>query len=237
MSIPPRRHIVVLSGAGISAESGLPTFRDHGGLWEGVRFEEVATPAAWAADPGRVLRFYNERRRALRAARPNAAHLALAALEKYHEVTIVTQNVDDLHERAGSSRVIHLHGQLTHARGTLDESLVYPLYDRDIELGDLCELGSQLRPHVVWFGEPVPELEKGAEAIARADALLVVGTSLAVYPAACLIHEAPARAERIMVNPEIPEGAFSAGFECVRATASAGVPLAARRWMPESDRF
>ena len=220
----PRQRVVVFSGAGISAESGLKTFRGADGLWEGHRVEDVACPAAWARDPGRVLRFYNERRRAVRAASPNAAHRALVDLERGFDVRIVTQNVDDLHERAGSRGVLHLHGEIRKARSTRDPTLVTDLGERDIEIGDLCELGSQLRPHIVWFGEMVPAMDEASALAARADILLVVGTSLQVYPAAGLIFVAPRDARRIVVNPEVPEGVAGAAFEVVAKPATVGVP-------------
>ena len=216
--------IVVLSGAGISAESGLQTFRGAGGLWEGRRVEDVATPAAWAANPGLVLEFYNQRRRAVRAAEPNAAHRALVHLERAYDVRIVTQNVDDLHERAGSTQVLHLHGEIMLARSTRDPTLVGHLGERDIELGDVCELGSQLRPHIVWFGELVPAMDEAVKLVGGADVLLVVGTSLQVYPAAGLIFEAPSKARRIVVNPEVPDAATGPGFKVVAAPATVGVP-------------
>jgi NAD-dependent deacetylase len=218
------QRIVVLSGAGISAESGLDTFRGAGGLWEGHRVEDVATPRAWAANPALVLEFYNQRRRAVRRAAPNAAHRALVDLERAHDVRIITQNVDDLHERAGSRHVLHLHGEIMLARSTKDPRLVRHLGDRDIELGDRCELGSQLRPHIVWFGEPVPAMDAALELVADADVLLVVGTSLQVYPAAWLAIDAPAKARRIVVNPEVPEQVSGPGFEVVAAAATVGVP-------------
>jgi NAD-dependent deacetylase len=216
--------IVVLTGAGISAESGLQTFRGADGLWEGHRVEDVATPEAWAANPGLVLEFYNQRRRAVRAAEPNAAHRALVDLERAYDVRIVTQNVDDLHERAGSSQVLHLHGEVLKARSTRDPRLVRHLGDRDIELGDLCELGSQLRPHIVWFGEMVPAMDEAVELVAEADILLVVGTSLQVYPAAGLVFEAPRKARRIVVNPDVPDRATGPDFELVAKPATMGVP-------------
>ncbi len=218
------RRVVVLTGAGISAESGLQTFRGADGLWEGHRVEDVATPEAWAANPGLVLDFYNQRRRAVRAAQPNAAHRALVDLERAYDVRIVTQNVDDLHERAGSTQVLHLHGEVLKARSTRDPGLVRHLGDRDIELGDLCELGSQLRPHIVWFGEMVPAMDEAAELVAEADVLLVVGTSLQVYPAAGLVFEAPRKARRIVVNPEVPERVAGPAFEAVAKPATVGVP-------------
>jgi NAD-dependent deacetylase len=218
------KRIVVLTGAGISAESGLKTFRGPDGLWEGHRVEDVATPEAWDRDPARVLRFYNERRRAVRAADPNAAHLALVELERAYDVCIVTQNVDDLHERAGSTRVLHLHGEIMLARSSWDPSLVRHLEDADIELGDTCERGSQLRPHIVWFGEMVPAMDEAVELVADADVLLVVGTSLQVYPAAGLVFEGPRGARRIIVNPEVPDQVAGQAFEVVAKPATVGVP-------------
>lgn len=218
------KRVVVLSGAGISAESGLQTFRGADGLWEGHRVEEVATPEAWAANPELVLEFYNQRRRAVRAATPNAAHRALVELEQAYDVRIVTQNVDDLHERAGSSQVLHLHGEILLARSTRDPRLIRHLGDADIHLGDRCELGSQLRPHIVWFGEMVPAMDEAADFVGGADVLLVVGTSLQVYPAAGLVFEAPQRVRRIVVNPDIPADVSGPAFEVIAKPATIGVP-------------
>ncbi|MAM00426.1 MAG: NAD-dependent protein deacylase [Alteromonadaceae bacterium] len=215
-------HIVVLSGAGISAESGLSTFRDNGGLWEKHSVYDVATPEAFARDPGLVLRFYNERRRQLGAVGPNPGHLALAELEGEYRVSIVTQNVDDLHERAGSSRVLHLHGNLTMARSSVDETLLYDIGYAPINLGDYCVKGSQLRPHVVWFGESVPMMEAAAAEVASADYLLVVGTSLQVYPAAGLVHLVRPGVPITVIDPGEPAGLK--GAEVIREPASAGVP-------------
>ena len=216
-------HIVVLTGAGISAESGLKTFRGDGGLWEGHRVEDVATPDAWARDRALVLEFYNERRRQVRAAQPNAAHKALVDLEQAYDVHVVTQNVDDLHERAGSSQVLHLHGEILLARSTQDPNSTKHLGDTDIALGDTCPLGSQLRPHIVWFGEEVPALEDAAKIVARADIFLCVGTSLQVYPANSLIFAAPRRARRIVINPEVPDLVPQDVCECIATTACEGV--------------
>jgi len=215
--------IVVLTGAGISAESGLKTFRGDGGLWEGHRVEDVATPDAWARDPALVLEFYNERRRQVRAAQPNAAHKALVELEQAYDVHVVTQNVDDLHERAGSSQVLHLHGEILLARSTQDPNSTKHLGDADIALGDTCPLGSQLRPHVVWFGEEVPALEDAAKIVARADIFLCVGTSLQVYPANSLIFATPRQARRIVINPEVPDLVPQDVCECIATTACEGV--------------
>jgi NAD-dependent deacetylase len=218
------KRVVVLSGAGISAESGLQTFRGADGLWEGHRVEDVASPEGWAANPALVLDFYNQRRRAVRAASPNAAHRALVDLERAYDVRIVTQNVDDLHERAGSSHVLHLHGEIMLARSTRDPRLIRHLGEADIHLGDRCELGSQLRPHIVWFGEMVPAMDKAVDLVGRADILLVVGTSLQVYPAAGLVFEAPKRARRIVVNPDIPDEVSGPAFEVFAKPATVGVP-------------
>jgi len=215
--------IVVLTGAGISAESGLKTFRGDGGLWEGHRVEDVATPEAWARDPALVLEFYNERRRQVRAAQPNAAHKALVDLEQAYDVHVVTQNVDDLHERAGSSQVLHLHGEILVARSTQDPSSTKHLGDADIALGDTCLLGSQLRPHIAWFGEEVPALEHAAKIVARADIFLCVGTSLQVYPANSLIFATPRQARRIVINPEVPDLVPQDVCECIATTACEGV--------------
>ena len=178
--------IVVLTGAGISAESGINTFRDADGLWEGHDVMEVATPQGWKTNPELVLEFYNARRRQLKMVKPNAAHLALKKLEDAFEVTIITQNVDDLHERAGSRRILHLHGELMKARSTFDPDLILD-WKEDIKWGDMCEHNAQLRPHVVWFGEAVPMMEKAIEEVSEAEKLIIVGTSMQVYPAAGLI--------------------------------------------------
>ncbi len=195
------KKIVVLTGAGISAESGLKTFRDSNGLWRNYRFEEVASPVAWAQNPELVLEFYNIRRKQLLEVEPNAAHYALVDLEAKYDVRIVTQNIDDLHERAGSNNVLHIHGELRKARSTADPSLIYDIEGWELKWGDQCEKGSQLRPHVVWFGEPV-ELMPRAEALMRqADILMVIGTSLVVYPAAGLIYDVDAAVPKYYVDP------------------------------------
>ncbi len=184
------KHIVVLTGAGMSAESGLKTFRDADGLWEGHNVMEVATPEGFAANPELVLEFYNQRRRQLFEVTPNSAHFGLAELEKNYKVTIVTQNVDDLHERAGSKNVIHLHGELLKARNIVDEFSVIDC-KTDIKLGDTCPKGHQLRPHIVWFGEAVPMIDTAVDVCMTADILLIIGTSMQVYPAASLMHYVP----------------------------------------------
>ena len=192
--------IVVLTGAGMSAESGLRTFRDADGLWEGHDVMAVASTQGWKRDPELVLDFYNQRRRQLLQANPNLGHRLLAGLEEKYHVDIITQNVDDLHERAGSTRVLHLHGELFKVRSLNDENLVLE-WKEDLNLGDLCPLGSQLRPHIVWFGEAVPMLEPAIEITREADKIVVIGTSMQVYPAASLIHYAPAEAPVYFIDP------------------------------------
>lgn len=218
-----KKRLVVLTGAGISAESGLKTFRDSDGLWEGYNIMDVATPEAWKRNPSLVQQFYNERRKQVLAAEPNEAHRTLAALESRYKVDIITQNVDDLHERAGSSSVLHLHGVITKAQSSLDPTLIYPIEGSDLEIGARCELGSQLRPHVVWFGEEVPMIPVAAELCARADIFVLIGTSLAVYPAAGLIDFVPPETPKFIIDPKIP---YIAGYENVtkiQDSAGAGV--------------
>jgi NAD-dependent deacetylase len=202
--MPEKPRIVVLSGAGISAESGLRTFRDGDGLWEQHRIEDVATPEAWQRDPGLVLRFYNERRAQVRAAQPNLAHIELVKLEQRAQVDVITQNIDDLHERAGSSRVLHLHGEVLKARSVNDADTLIALGEDDIALGDRAADGGQMRPHVVWFGEAVPALEAAIPIVAAAEHLLVVGTSLVVYPAASLVEFAAPRCQIHLIDPAAP---------------------------------
>jgi len=199
------KKLVVLTGAGISAESGIATFRDADGLWEGHDVMEVASPQGWRKNHVLVLDFYNQRRKNAHQAQPNPGHHALAELEKYFEVTIVTQNVDNLHERAGSSKVIHLHGSLFQSRSTLDENLVYDMESWEINVGDKCEKGSQLRPNIVWFGEMVPLMETAVKKAEDADLFLVVGTSLVVYPAAGLMHYVPDDTPIYVVDPHLPD--------------------------------
>lgn len=217
-----RQRVVVLSGAGISAESGLGTFRGSGGLWEGVSVKDVATPEAWERNPQKVQRFYNQRRRDVLQAEPNEAHYALRSLEDIFNVTIITQNIDDLHERAGSINIIHLHGEIMKARSSVDENLLYTR-TTDIAMGDLCEKGSQLRPHVVWFGEAVPMMDKAIAAAKTADFFIVVGTSLEVYPAASLVDYVPYDSVKFVVDPE-PSGLADESFRVITAPASEGVP-------------
>lgn len=195
--------LVVLSGAGISAESGLRTFRDSDGLWEGYKVEEVATPHAWHRDPKMVLDFYNMRRRNVKEAEPNMAHKILAELEEHYDVHIVTQNIDDLHERAGSTKVLHLHGEIFKMRSEKDENLIYPIYD-DILPGDLAEDGGQLRPHIVWFGEPVYMIEEAIPIMQSADVFVLIGTSLVVYPAAGLVDYIRPDVKKYVIDRSIP---------------------------------
>lgn len=224
-----RPRIVVLSGSGISAESGLPTFRDANGLWRDHDWRQLASPQGWKAHPELVLEFYNERRAQAAAAQPNAAHLALVELESKYEVVIVTQNVDDLHERAGSTRVVHLHGQLTWARGTSPRRLRKHIGAAPIRIGDACEDGSQLRPDIVWFGEAVPAMDEAADEVAVADKVLVVGTSLTVYPAASLTGYARTDAEKVLCSPEME--ALPQDYEWLRGSAATLIPGLVRRWM------
>ncbi len=195
-----KKKIAVLTGAGISAESGINTFRDSNGLWENHRIEDVASPTGWARNRQLVLGFYNQRRRQLLNCQPNKAHILLAELEKEYDVTIITQNVDDLHERGGSTKIIHLHGELLKARSSLDEELIYH-WPNDILEGDKCEKGSQLRPSIVWFGEAVPKIEDAIPVVLDADIIIVIGTSLVVYPAAGLLHFSKYEAEKWLIDP------------------------------------
>ncbi len=223
--------IVVLSGAGLSAESGLKTFRDNGGLWEEYDVYQVATPEAWHANPELVTRFYNQRRKQLFESEPNLAHRLIAKLEAYHSVQVVTQNIDDFHERAGSTRVLHLHGELKKLRSTVDDTLVYEAGHWEVKMGDVCARGSQLRPHIVWFGESVPQMPVAEKMVREADFLLIVGTSLSVYPAAGLAYLARPEANIVLIDPaevthdlgevrHIREKA-GAGMQCVYEELSA----------------
>ncbi len=196
-----KEKLVVFTGAGISAESGIKTFRDSGGLWEEYDINEVATPQAWEKNKALVLDFYNKRRKQVLQAKPNEAHYALVELEKKYDVHIITQNIDDLHERAGSKKVLHLHGEITKSRSTTNPSLVYKIKGDEIKLGDKCEKGSQLRPHIVWFGELVPAMDMAYVIAEQADVFMVVGTSMAVYPAAGLIDYIPKNVPKYLIDP------------------------------------
>ncbi len=217
------KKVVVLSGAGISAESGISTFRDSGGLWENYRIEEVATYDAWVRNQGLVLDFYNQRRKQLHEVAPNAGHYALVKLEQKYDVQIITQNVDDLHEQAGSKNVLHLHGELKKVRSTTDPNLVYELDGWELKKGDVCEKGSQLRPHIVWFGEPVPMIVPAAELSSKADIFIVVGTSMLVYPAAGLIDYVPARVPKYLVDPNAKEIRHISNLNVVAEKAGTGL--------------
>lgn len=217
------KKLVVLTGAGISAESGIKTFRDSGGLWEGYHVEDVATPEAWRRNPALVLDFYNQRRKQAIEVAPNRGHQVLAELEHYFDVTVITQNVDDLHERAGSSHVVHLHGSLFESRSTKNPALIYPIQGWELKMGDLCELGSQLRPNIVWFGEAVPMMEVAAEISVRADIFMVVGTSMVVYPAAGLIDYVPDRVMKYVIDPKKPEILHVPNLEFITEKASTGM--------------
>lgn len=216
------KRLVVLTGAGISAESGLQTFRGSDGLWEGHAIEDVATPEAWERNPVLVQQFYNERRKSVLEAQPNAAHIALAELQSAFDVQIITQNIDNLHERAGSRSVLHLHGVITRSQSGKYPWLTYPVEGFEIKMGELCERGSQLRPHVVFFGEPVPMLEQAAEICESADFFAVIGTTLLVYPAAGLVDYVPAGIPKYVIDPEIPDVRDS-GFKRIQEPASTGV--------------
>lgn len=224
---------VVLTGAGISAESGLQTFRDSGGLWEGYRVEDVCTPEAFARSPQTVIDFYNARRRAAAAAEPNAAHFALADLERAYDVQIITQNVDDLHERAGSGKVLHLHGELNKLRSTVDENEILP-WQGDQTLADRDSRGRPLRPHIVWFGEAVPLIEEAVRLVEAADIVIVVGTSLKVYPAASLLHYARFGVPVYLIDPK--PNADVSGVEILAQTAVRGVPALVAELLRTTER-
>lgn len=219
-----KKKLVVLTGAGISAESGLRTFRDSDGLWEGYDIYEVASPRGWAKDPKLVLDFYNMRRKDIAHAKPNAAHTGLAELESLFNVHIITQNIDDLHERAGSSQVLHLHGEIFKMRSVKNTTKIYDIKG-DIRPGDTAPDGGQLRPHIVWFEEPVPMIERAAEIAATADLFVVIGTSLVVYPAAGLLHYAPRGIPKFILDKTIPSTGNVANLTAIEAPASEGIEL------------
>jgi NAD-dependent deacetylase len=218
------KKIVILTGAGISAESGIRTFRDSDGLWCDHRIEDVASPYGWEKDPQMVLDFYNLRRKELHTVHPNPGHLALVELEKAFHVNIITQNVDDLHERAGSSNVLHLHGELKKVRSTCDPDLVYELDGWELKMGDTCEKGSQLRPHIVWFGEGVPNILHATSLVRQADIFLIIGTSLKVYPAAGLLQYAKSNTTKFLVDPAAEPEYYVPNLTIIREKAASGVP-------------
>ncbi|GAA3921154.1 NAD-dependent deacylase [Litoribacillus peritrichatus] len=227
--------VVVFTGAGVSAESGIRTFRDSNGLWNEYLVEDVATPAAWQRNPELVLDFYNDCRQQMSSAKPNAAHDAIARLEETHEVVVVTQNIDDLHERAGSSQVIHLHGEISKARSSLDETLIYDIGSQPLKKGDFCELRSQLRPHIVWFGENIINYDEARNHVRNAARILVIGTSLNVYPAAGLLKKASFHAEKAIVSLEVDSVPF--GYKFIRGKATNIVPRIVGDWMNGGRAF
>jgi NAD-dependent deacetylase len=220
--------LVVFTGAGISAESGIKTFRDSGGLWEEYDINEVATPQAWEKNKELVLEFYNKRRKQVIESKPNAAHLALVELEKKYDVHIITQNIDDLHERAGSKKVLHLHGEILKSRSTVDPSLIYPVKGSEIKLGDKCEKGSQLRPHIVWFGEMVPMMDTAYVIAETADIFMVIGTSMAVYPAAGIIDYTPQHIQKYLVDPSDVKVNGISNLKIIKEKASVGLSILAK---------
>jgi NAD-dependent deacetylase len=217
-----KQKLVVLTGAGVSAESGLKTFRDSDGLWEGYDINEVATATAWKRNPGLVLEFYNMRRQNVRDAQPNAAHYGIAELENDYDVTVITQNIDDLHERGGSTKVLHLHGEIFKMKSDKNEHLVYPI-EGNIKMGDLAEDGAQLRPHIVWFEEPVPMIEQAAEEVRKADIFVIVGTSLVVYPAAGLVDYARYHIPKYIIDRKIPYNTSLYNLTSIEKAATEGV--------------
>jgi len=227
------KKIVILTGAGISAESGIKTFRDSGGLWEEYRIEDVATYDAWLDNPDRVLEFYNQRRKQLFDAKPNAAHIALAQLEKKYDVQIITQNVDDLHERGGSKKILHLHGELKKARSTVDDDLIYEINGWELKKGDKCEKGSQLRPHIVWFGEAVPNIIPAAKLSQGADIYIVIGTSLNVYPAAGLLGYVPHFVPKYFIDPNASTVGGIRNLKVIQKKAGEGVPELVKELLEE----
>lgn len=229
-----RRKLVVLTGAGISAESGLSTFRGAGGLWEGHRIEDVATPEAWRRNPELVLEFYNQRRAHLSRVQPNDAHRWLKRLEEWLDVVIITQNVDDLHERAGSSKILHLHGELTKVRSERNEHLILDWGYKPLRWGDTGPDGAQLRPHVVWFGEAVPAMVEAEHLTAQADIFLIVGTSLQVYPAAGLIYSVPAQAELWYIDPQPASLQTNRRVNVIEAGASRGMEIFSQKIIPHA---
>ena len=230
-----KKKLVVLTGAGISAESGLRTFRDSDGLWEGYNIEDVATPRAWRKNPQLVLDFYNYRRKNVLDAQPNAAHYGLAELEKDFDVTIITQNIDDLHERAGSTNVLHLHGEIFKMRSERGHEPVYEIKG-DINIGDMADDGGQLRPHIVWFEEPVPKIEEAIPVVRNADIFIVVGTSLVVYPAAGLVNYAPWNIPKYIIDKRIPYTAEITNITAIEKPATEGVSLLLQMLKNISDK-
>ena len=225
------KKIVILSGAGMSAESGISTFRDTGGLWEGHDIMEVASPEGWRKNPELFTEFYTKRRLQLAEVEPNAGHRALKILEDQNEVFIITQNVDDLHERAGSTNILHLHGELTKMRSTYNENSIIDIGYKAMPYGALCDNGHLLRPHIVWFGEAVPMIEQAVETLLDADVLIIVGTSLEVYPAAGLMHYAPSNCPIYLIDPNRHENINNARIELIKVTAAKALPKLIKNWL------
>lgn len=220
---PTKKYLVVFTGAGVSEESGLKTFRDSGGLWEEYNVMDVATPEAWERNPGLVLEFYNKRRKQILEARPNRAHNLIASLQDHFDVQVITQNIDNLHERAGSKKVLHLHGEITKSRSSVDPGLIYSMKGDELKLGQLCEKGSQLRPHIVWFGEVVPKIEEAQRMTSLADLFIIVGTSLNVYPAAGLVDFAPYDVPKYVIDPNHTRAELIPNLEILREKAGEGM--------------
>ena len=220
-----KKNLVIFSGAGVSAESGLKTFRDAGGLWEEFKIEDVATPEAWAKDPALVNNFYNLRRKQVMEALPNEAHKIIATLSNTFNIKIITQNIDDLHERAGSKDVLHLHGEIMKVRSSVDEKLISKLNKWEVKMGDRCEKGSQLRPHIVWFGEMVPEMDNAILIAEKADLFVVIGTSLNVYPAAGILNYVPQTALKWLIDPGEFNLDYVANLKHIKAVASEGMKI------------
>jgi NAD-dependent deacetylase len=220
-----KQKLIVFSGAGMSAESGINTFRDSGGLWENNRIEDVATPSAWATNPGRVQQFYNSRRKQILEAQPNNAHFSVKELEKHYDVQVITQKIDDLHERAGSTNVLHLHGNITFSKssGPNQETVYYPIEGWELKMSDKCPEGYTLRPHVVWFGEAVPMYDEAIALMQKANILIVIGSSLQVYPAAGLVHFVPKDCKKILIDPNGDSLNISNEFELIKKGASEGL--------------
>jgi NAD-dependent deacetylase len=225
------KKMVVLTGAGISAESGIKTFRESGGLWEEYDVMQVASIEGWYQNPGLVLEFYNQRRKELLTAKPNGAHKDLAELQNQYDVQIITQNIDNLHERAGSQKVLHLHGELNKARSSRDENYLIDITGKDLHLGDLCPKGSQLRPHIVWFGEAVPAMEEAIRLTSQAEIFIVIGTSLNVYPAAGLLDYAPQNCKLYLIDPNEVARNVRQGCRVIRENAVKGMQLLKKELM------
>ena len=228
------KKIIVFTGSGISAESGIRTFRDAGGLWEEYPVTEVATPEAWERNPALVQRFYNERRKQVLEAKPNAAHLAITELEKSYDVTVITQNIDDLHERAGTAKVIHLHGEIRKARSSRYPDLVYPIDGWELRMDEVCEKGSPLRPFIVWFGEPVPAMDEAIEKVLTADIFLIIGTSLEVYPAAGLVDFAAPKIPKYFIDPAAKSVAHIQNLTVIKEKAGISVPVLVNKLLNEA---